>query len=74
MNMNKVFDGMKMLVLWQEQRDICDGRSQCDADESRGIEKCPYRQGKSCDMVSTEKVLKTASGVFREYLSEIDIL
>ena len=72
--MNKVFDGMKMLVLWQEQRDICDGRSQCDADERMGIEKCPYRSGKSCDMVSTEKVLKTVSGVFREYLSEIDIL
>ena len=72
MNMNKVFDGMKMLVLWQEQRDICDGRSQCDADERQGIEKCPYRSGKSCDMISTEKVLKTASGVFREYLSEVE--
>ena len=74
MNMNKVFDGMKMLVLWQEQRDICDGRSQCDADERQGIEKCPYRQGKSCDMVSTEKVLKSVASVFREYLSEVEEL
>ena len=72
MNTDKVLNGMKMVVLWADMRDLCQGRSPCDSDEQQGIEKCPYRSGKSCDMISTEKVLKTASGVFREYLSEVE--
>ena len=74
MNTDNVLNGMKMVVLWEDMRDLCQGRSQCDSDEQQGIEKCPYRSGKSCDMISTEKVLKTASGVFREYLSEVEVL
>ena len=72
MNTDKVLNGMKMVVLWADMRDLCQGRSQCDSDEQQGIEKCPYRSGKSCDMVSTEKVLKSVASVFREYLSEVE--
>ena len=72
MNTDKVLNGMEMVVLWADMRDLCQGRSQCDSDEQQGIEKCPYRSGKSCDMISTETVLKAVSGVFREYLSEVE--
>ena len=72
MNTDKVLNGMKMVVLWADMRDLCQGRSQCDSDEQQGIEKCPYRSGKSCDMISTEKVLKSVASVFREYLSEVE--
>lgn len=72
MNTDKVLYAMQLVVKWTEMKDLCEGRSQCTADESKGVESCPFRTGKSCDMVSTEKVMRSASDVFQEYLAEIE--
>lgn len=56
----KVIQAMKVLVEWRNLKDLCDDRSSCDG--------CPYNVYHTCDMISTDEMMRRVADVFVEYL------
>ena len=56
----KVIEAMLLIVKWAEMKEFCD--------KHEGCQDCPYDLVKSCDIVSTDYVLKESAKVFRRYI------
>lgn len=57
----KVIEAMLLIVRWAEMMELCKNRTSCDG--------CPYNLTKSCDVVSTNYVLKESASIFRTYIN-----
>lgn len=56
----KVIEAMLLIVRWAEMKELC---------EKTSCEDCPYNLTKSCDIVSTDYVLKESARIFRSYIN-----
>lgn len=56
----EVIDAMRLVVDWQEMYDQCKEREHCLG--------CGYLESRSCDLISTEAMIKTVSGIFKKHI------
>ena len=57
---DSVIDAMRLIVDWQDMREICMHRTTCIG--------CIYHGRMTCNRYNTEQIMRMAAEIFRDYL------